>query len=60
MIYTGIDVSSKSFVVHAINNRNKVVFDNSIMPTKRALQKLLDELGSETKYVVFESGNQMK
>jgi len=60
MIYAGIDVSSKSFVVHAINNRNKVVFDNSIMPTKRALQKLLDGFGKETKYIVFEAGNQMK
>ena len=26
MIYLGMDVSSKSFVVHAINERKKVVF----------------------------------
>lgn len=60
MIYIGIDVSSKSFVIHAIDGRKKVVFKGEILPEKRALLKFLKELGGEPKYVVFEAGNQMK
>ncbi len=60
MIYIGIDVSSKSFVIHAIDGRKKVVFKGEILPEKRPLLKLLKDLGDEPKYVVFEAGNQMK
>lgn len=60
MIYIGIDVSSKSFVIHAIDGRKKVVFKGEILPEKRTLLKFLKELGDEPKYVVFEAGNQMK
>jgi transposase len=60
MIYIGIDVSSKSFVIHAIDGRKKVVFKGEIFPEKRPLLKLLKDLGNEPKYVVFEAGNQMK
>jgi transposase len=60
MIYIGIDVSSKSFVIHAIDGRKKVVFKGEILPEKRSLLKLLKDLGDESKYVVFEAGNQMK
>lgn len=60
MIYIGIDVSSKSFVIHAIDGRKKVVFKGEILPEKRPLLKLLKDLGNEPKYVVFEAGNQMK
>jgi len=60
MIYIGIDVSSKSFVIHAIDGRKRVVFKGEIFPERRSLLKLLKDLGNEPKYVVFEAGNQMK
>lgn len=60
MIYIGMDVSSKSFVIHAIDGRKRVVFKGEILPEKRPLLKMLKELGDEPKYVVFEAGNQMK
>ncbi len=60
MIYIGIDVSSKSFVIHAIDGRKKVIFKGEILPEKRSLLKFLNELSDEPKYVVFEAGNQMK
>lgn len=60
MIYVGIDVSSKDFVVHAINEKKKVVFKRSISPTKKAIRELIAELGLEKKLFVFEAGNQMK
>ena len=60
MIYIGIDVSSKSFVIHAVDGRKKVVFKGEILPEKRSLLKFLKELSAEPKYVVFEAGNQMK
>lgn len=60
MIYVGMDISSKSFVVHAINERKKVVFRGETKPTRDALKKLMRELGRETKLVVIEAGNQLK
>jgi transposase len=60
MIYIGIDVSSKSFVIHAIDGRKSVVFKGEILPERRTLLKFLKELSEEPKYVVFEAGNQMK
>lgn len=61
MIYVGMDVSSKSFVVHAVNGRKKVVFKGEIAPSRVGLRDLVrKKLGAETKLVVFEAGNQMK
>jgi transposase len=60
MIYVGMDISSKSFVVHAINERKKVVFRGETEPTRGALKKLMSDLGRETKLVVIEAGNQLK
>ena len=60
MIYIGIDVSSKSLTVHAIDGRKKIVFKGDIAPTKGSLQKMLSDLGNEPKLVVFEAGNQLK
>jgi transposase len=60
MIYVGMDVSSKSFVVHAINDRRRVVFKGAVEPSREGLGKLMRRLGEETKLVVFEAGNQMK
>lgn len=60
MIYVGIDVSSKSFVVHAVNDKKRIVFSGEILPTKPGLSGLMKTLGPQTKRVVFEAGNQMK
>jgi transposase len=60
MIYVGMDVSSKSFVVHVINERKKVVYRGEIAPSREGLAKLLKALGNESKLVVFEAGNQLK
>jgi transposase len=60
MIYIGMDVSSKSFTVHAINERKKVVFKGDIKPTRAGLRGMIEGLGRETKLVVFEAGNQLK
>lgn len=60
MIYVGMDVSSKSFVVHAVNERKKVMMAKEIEPTREGLRRMAGELGKETKLIVFEAGNQMK
>ena len=60
MIYVGMDVSSKSFVIHAINERKKVVMQKEIEPSREGLKKMAEELGGEGKLVAFEAGNQMK
>lgn len=60
MIYTGIDVSCKSFSVYAIDGRKKKVFEKEILPSRKALLKLMDEAGKEIKYVAIEAGNQLK
>ena len=60
MIYLGMDVSSKSFVGYAINEKKKVVFEGEVEPTRLGLRRLIGKLGKETKLVVFEAGNQLK
>ena len=60
MIYVGMDISSKSFMVHAIDSKNKVVFKGEIKPTRQGLRQLIKQLGRQTKLVVFEAGNQLK
>ena len=60
MIYVGMDVSSKSFMIHAINERKKVVLKKEIEPTRAGLREMVDELGPQSKVIVFEAGNQLK
>jgi transposase len=60
MIYVGMDISSKSFMVHAIDSKNKLVFKGEIKPTRQGLRQLIKQLGRQTKLVVFEAGNQLK
>lgn len=60
MIYVGLDVSSKSFVVHAVDEKKRVVKRAEIEPTRAALRKVCKALGRETKLMAFEAGNQMK
>ena len=37
MIYIGMDISSKSFTVHAINEKKKILFKGEIKPTRAGL-----------------------
>lgn len=60
MIYVGMDVSSKSFVIHAIDERKRVKMQREIVPTREGLRKMVEGLGREKKVMVFEAGNQMK
>lgn len=60
MIYVGMDISSKDFMIHAIDERKKVKFKGAISPTRKSLRELVDNLGQEKKVFIFESGNQMK
>jgi len=60
MIYIGMDVSSKSFTIHAIDERKKVIFKGAIKPTRVGLKGMIGGLGRQTKLVVFEAGNQLK
>ena len=60
MIYIGMDVSSKEFMVRAINEKKKVKFNEGIAPTRRGLREMIKSLGAERKLVVFEAGNQLK
>jgi transposase len=60
MLYVGIDLSSKSFVVHAINERKRVVLRKEVAPSREGLRGIQRELGSGAKLVVFEAGNQLK
>jgi transposase len=60
MIYIGMDISSKSFTVHAINESKKLIFKGDIKPTRAGLRNMIKELGCQSKLVVFEAGNQLK
>ena len=55
-----MDISSKDFVIYAVDGRKKVKFKGTIEPTKAGLKKLFKDLGPEQKLAVFEAGNQMR
>ena len=60
MIFVGMDVSSKEFVIHAIDQRQQKVFEGRVAPSRAGLRKLVRDLGVGPKLFVFEAGNQMK
>lgn len=60
MIYIGMDVSSKEFFIHAIDQRQQKVFEGRIAPSRAGLRKLVKDFGVGPKLFVFEAGNQMK
>lgn len=60
MVYVGMDVSSKSFVIHAVNERKRVVMQKEIVSSREALREMVEALGKEQKVITFEAGNQMK
>lgn len=55
-----MDISSKDFVIYAIDDRKKVKLKDSIAPSRKGLKDLIEKLGKEKKLFVFEAGNQMK
>lgn len=55
-----MDVSSKEFVVHAVDGRGKTVYEGTVSPDRAGLRRLVKDLGSGAKLLVFEAGNQMK
>jgi len=60
MMYVGLDVSSKSFVGHAINERKVVKYRGEVTPTRDGLKEMISEIGAEKKLVVLKTGNQLK
>lgn len=60
MNYVGMDISSKSFMVHAIDNRKKKLLEAEIGPSREGLRQMLKQLPVGPKIVAYEAGNQMK
>jgi len=61
MIFVGMDISSKDFVVHAIKDNKKVLINGvSYSPSKAGIREMLKDLGKHTKLIVIEAGNQLK
>ena len=61
MIFVGMDISSKDFVVHAVRENKKVVISGkSYEPSKAGIRAMLKDLGKQTKLIVIEAGNQLK
>jgi len=56
MIYIGMDVSGKSFVVHAINERKRKMFSGEISPTRTGLRKFITGLGAANKLINGKGG----
>ncbi len=60
MVYVGLDVSGKSLVVYAVNERKQRVFEGEQPATRAGLRALLRQVGVGAKLVAVEAGNQMK
>jgi hypothetical protein len=60
MVYVGLDVSGKSLVGYAVNERKQPVFTGEQPATRAGLRALLRQVGTGSKLVAFEAGNQMK
>ncbi|WP_447860556.1 IS110 family transposase [Nitrospira calida] len=60
MVYVGLDVSGKSLVVYAVNERKQRVFAGEQPASRAGLRALLRQVGLGAKLVAFKAGNQMK
>ncbi len=60
MLYVGLDVSGKSIVAYAVNERKRKVFEGECPSTRAGLRALMKQLGEGAKFVVVEAGNQLK
>ena len=53
-----MEISSKSFVVHAVDERKRVILKTEIAASRESLRWLVGKLGPQPKPFVFEAGNQ--
>jgi transposase len=60
MVYVGLDVSGKSLVAYAVNERKQRVYVGEQPASRAGLRALLWQVGAGPKLVAFEAGNQMK
>jgi transposase len=60
MMYIGMDVSSKEFVVYGLDERKQKIFDKTVEASRDGLRRIVKQLGEGPKLIVFEAGNQMK
>ncbi|MBH0203873.1 MAG: transposase, partial [Nitrospira sp.] len=60
MVYVGLDVSGKSLVAYAVNERKQRVFEGEQPASRVGLRALVRQIGGGPKLVAFEAGNQMK
>jgi len=60
MVYVGLDVSGKSLVAYAVNERKQRVFEGEQPASRVGLRALLRQVGAGPKLVACEAGNQMK
>jgi transposase len=60
MVYVGLDVSGKSLVAYAVNERKQRVFTGEQPAPRAGLRALVRQVGTGSKLVAFEAGNQLK
>jgi len=60
MLYVGVDVSGKSLVGYAVNERKQRVFEGEQPASRAGLRALMRQVGVGPKLVACEAGNQMK
>src|SRR5574341_1762029 len=60
MVYVGLDVSGKSLVAYAVNERKQCVFEGERPASRAGVRALLHDVGAGAKLVAFEAGNQLK
>jgi transposase len=60
MLYVGVDVSGKSLMVYAVNERKQRVYEGAHPASRAGLRALVRQVGSGPKLVAFEAGNQLK
>ncbi|MER3422380.1 MAG: hypothetical protein C4293_03275, partial [Nitrospiraceae bacterium] len=60
MGYVGLDVSGKSLVASAVNERKQRVYAGEHPASRAGLRAWLRQVGAGAKLVAFEAGNPMK
>jgi transposase len=60
MVHVGLDVSGKSLVAYAVNERKQRVCAGKQPASRLGLRALVRQIGEGPKLVAFEAGNQMK
>lgn len=60
MVYVGLDVSGKSLVAYAVNERKQRVFEGERSASRAGWRALMQAVGHGSKLVAVEAGNQLK